>query len=172
MRRSAILILSASSLVGFLSFKSPTKNYLLTIKWGMVTVDKDKTIWVIPTTLTNNTDDTLKYYSMSCSWRELYLVNNSNLQVQPVICQYNAPIILTLAPGQKTTVSVNLLVNNRTDNTSEVQFKIGFNLIKTADTKWPIQYIYETIKKRKNVIWSNSIHLKTNKGLITSVTYN
>jgi len=72
--------------------------------------NKNETCWIIPTTLKNNTKDTLNYLSMTCSWEEFYLVDNSKLEVEQKGCDKNMPKMLTLAPGQKATVEIKLII--------------------------------------------------------------
>ena len=143
-----------------MTFSQATKEayYTLTIIKGKVIKENEQTIWVIPTTLTNNTKDTLRYFSMSCSWQELYSVDNNKLRVEIADCDKNIPTILILAPGQSRTLETRVLISQILD-TSVTKFKIGFNLMKVWGTqKASFSDFKEELKKGK-VIWSNIISM-------------
>ncbi|MEO6175311.1 MAG: hypothetical protein ABIP27_09190 [Flavobacterium circumlabens] len=141
-----------------LTFSQTAKrdNYTLTIIKGKVVKENKQTFWITPTTLGNNTKDTLRYYSMSCSWQSFYSVDNNKLQVEGKDCDKNIPIILTLAPGQSRTVKIRLLIS-QTIATSKIKFKIGFNLMKVSGTKKDFNFDFKEQQKKKNIIWSNII---------------
>ncbi|QSB25081.1 hypothetical protein [Flavobacterium sp. CLA17] len=141
-----------------LTFSQTTKkeNYTLTIIKGKVVKENKQTFWITPATLTNNTKDTLRYYSMSCSWHSFYSVDNNKLQVEEKDCDKNIPIILTLAPGQSRTVKIRLLIS-QTIATSKIKFKIGFNLMKVSGTQKNFNFDFKEQQKKKNIIWSNII---------------
>jgi hypothetical protein len=147
-------------LLSSVTFSQTTKreSYTLTITKGKVIKESKQTFWVTPTTLTNNTKDTLKYFSMSCSWQDFYSVDNNKLQIEGTLCDKNIPEILTLAPGQSKTVEIRLLISQTMD-TSEVKFKIGFNLMKVSSTQKTFDFDYKEESKKKNVIWSNIISM-------------
>jgi len=147
-------------LLSSVTFSQTTKreSYTLTITKGKVIKESKQTFWVTPTTLTNNTKDTLKYFSMSCSWQDFYSVDNNKLQIEGTLCDKNIPEILILAPGQSKTVEIRLLINQTMD-TSEVKFKIGFNLMKVSSTQKTFDFDYKEESKKKNVIWSNIISM-------------
>ena len=141
-----------------MAFSQPSKkeNYTLTIIKGKVTEENKQTFWITLATLTNNTKDTLRYYSMSCSWQDFYSVDNNILQVKGQGCDKNIPTILTLAPGQSRTVKIKLLIKSSVD-TSKIQFKIGFNLMKVSRTQREFDFDFKELEKKKNIIWSNII---------------
>lgn len=151
---STILILLFS---GFsYSQKTSENDYTLTIKKGKVTKENKQTFWVIPTTFTNNSKDTLRYYSMSCSWQDFYSVDNKKLKIEIAECDKNVPTILTLAPKQSKTVEIRLLIS-QTIYASEIKFKIGFNLMKVSKTQKPFDFDFKKEHKKENIIWSNLI---------------
>ena len=145
-------------LLAFCSFKSSEQDYILNVQKGKSLKNKNETCWIIPTTLKNNTKDTLNYLSMTCSWEEFYSVDNSKLEVEQKACDKNMPKMLTLAPGQRETVEIKLIIIDSLD-IAETKFKIGFNLMKVSKkTIYNLNYIEEE-QKKKNVIWSNVISL-------------
>ncbi|WP_133525210.1 hypothetical protein [Flavobacterium sp. 245] len=153
-----IILTIAVLLFNYLTFSQTAKkeNYALTIKKGKIIKENKQTFWIIPTTLTNNTKDTLKYYSMSCSWQEFYSVDSNKLQVEGKDCDKNIPTILTLAPRQSRTVENRLLISQRI-NASEIKFKIGFNLMKVSSNQKKFDFDFIEQRKKKNIIWSNLI---------------
>ncbi|MEL1246036.1 hypothetical protein AAEO56_17310 [Flavobacterium sp. DGU11] len=132
-------------------------NYTLTIKKGKEVKERGKVFWAIPVTLTNSSKDTLKYYSMSCSWQEFYDVDNLNLNVEGVPCDKNIPEILQLAPGQRKTVILRLEL---TGNSSKINFRVGLNLIHYSG-KW--MHGWDLPHSPKNMIWSNQITMEREK---------
>ncbi|MCD0465423.1 hypothetical protein [Flavobacterium sp. ENC] len=153
-----IILTVAVLLFHCLTFSQTVKkeNYTLTIIRGKVVKENNQTFWITPATLTNNTKDTLRYYSMSCSWQSFYSVDNNKLQVEAKNCDKNIPIILTLAPGKSRTLKIRLLMR-QTIATSKIKFKIGFNLMKVSGTHKEFNFDFEEQQKKKNIIWSNII---------------
>lgn len=131
-------------------------NYTLTIIKGKVIIENKHTFWITPATLTNNTKDTLRYYSMSCSWQVFYTVDSNKLQVAEKECDKNIPTILTLAPGQSRTDEIRLLISKRVD-ASEIKFKIGLNLMKVSRIQTVFDFNLKEELKKRNIIWSNII---------------
>lgn len=152
---TTVILLFANS-----SFSQTEKkaDYKLTITKGKVVKENKQTFWVTPTTLTNNTKDTLKYFSMSCSWQDFYSVDNSKLVVEDTPCDKNIPTILTLTPGQSKTVEIRLLISQTMDS-SKIKFRIGFNLMKLVKNQKVYEFDFKEEKKKKNVIWSNIISM-------------
>ncbi|WP_334125403.1 hypothetical protein [Empedobacter brevis] len=143
-------------LIGLCSFNCSEQDYILTVQKGKVLKEDKTTYWIIPTTLKNNSNDTLKYFSMSCSWEEFYSVDNKKLEIEPKSCDKNIPKILTLAPGKESTVEIKLIINKTIDE-PKIKFKIGFNLMKVDNGKTIFDYDYKEEQKKKNIIWSNEI---------------
>lgn len=151
-----ITILLSNSVTFSQNYKN--ENYTLTIIKGKVVKENKQTFWETPTTLTNNTKDTLRYFSMSCSWQDFYSVDNNKLQIEGALCDKNAPTILTLAPGQTRTTVVRLLISQTMD-APDIKFKIGFNLMKVSKGQKLFDYDHKEEQKKKNVIWSNVISM-------------
>lgn len=81
----------------------------------------------VPVTLTNTTKDTLKYYTMTCSWQNFYCVDNPNVKIEEVPCDKNVFSPITLPPGKSNTVLLKLYPDDNTD--IKLSFKIGMNLV-------------------------------------------
>ena len=150
--------LFASAILLFASFTYSqalkSKDYTLIINKVKVVKENKQTFWATPTTLFNNTKDTLKYFSMSCSWQDFYLVDNHKLKVEVIQCDKNIPIILTLAPGQSKTIIIRLLISQKM-KPKTVKFKIGLNIMKVASLSNKLDLNEQ--RKKKNIIWSNII---------------
>jgi hypothetical protein len=153
-----IILTIAVLLFNCLTFSQTVKkeNYTLTIIKGKIVKENKQRFLITPTTLTNNTKDTLRYYSMSCSWQGFYSVNSNKLEVEEKGCDKNVPIILTLAPGQSRKMEIRLLVSQTID-ASEIKFKIGFNLMKLSSTQTEFDFNFKEAQKKRNIIWSNII---------------
>lgn len=162
MKRMTNIILLTFSILFFgnFTFSQTVKetDYKLVIAKGKVVKENKQTFWIIPTTLTDNTKDSLKYFSMSCSWQNFYSVDNSNLEIEVTPCDKNVPTILTLAPSQSKTIEMRLLIRQKID-TSEIKFRIGFNLMKLSKTQKIYDFDFKEEQKKKNVIWSNVISM-------------
>jgi len=65
---------------------------------------------------------------------------------------------LTLAPGQSRTVEIRLLISQTMD-ASEINFRIGFNLMKASSTQKTFDFDFKEEQKKRNVIWSNIISM-------------
>lgn len=153
-----IILIISILLSTSLTFSQTVKmeEYIITIKKGEVVKEKKQPYWIIPTTLINNSNDTLRYYSMSCSWQDFYSTNNTNLKIETAICDKNIPTILTLAPGQTREVEIKLLISP-TIEAPEIKFKIGFILMIATNNKKPSDFDYKEEQKNKKVIWSNTV---------------
>jgi len=138
--------------------KTTKERYTLTITKGKVVKEKKQNFCIIPATLTNKTKNTLRYFSMSCSWQDFYMSDNDNVQIEGARCDKNIPIIITLAPGQARTVEVRLLIR-QTIYAYIISFKIAFNLVKVSNNQKSVDFYIKEKQKKKNVIWSNIISM-------------
>ncbi|PWK77706.1 hypothetical protein LX99_02586 [Mucilaginibacter oryzae] len=50
---------------------------------------------------TNNTNDTLKYINMSCSWWDIYRISNSSIGNFSSGCDKNVPVVVNLPTSNK-----------------------------------------------------------------------
>lgn len=132
-------------------------DYSFAIKKGTVVRRGAQNIWTIPATLTNLSKDTIKYFSVGCSWEDFYFVDNEKLAVLTPVCEQNTKLILKLPPGKSTTTNLDLMISSALD-TSLVTFKIGFNLIRA--NKPLSQFNIKEARIKENVTWSNEIKIK------------
>jgi hypothetical protein len=114
--------------------------------------EKGRTFLIVRTTLTNQSKDTLKYHSDSCSWQDYYSVNNNKLQVQESQCDTYVPIILTLAPKQSREAELRLIL--RGSGPIPIKFKVGFHVVQDRVYMDDSEVSQEF---EKSVIWSDEI---------------
>jgi len=147
------------------------KNYVLMIDQGKVSKSKyslpknnyyGKTVLFVPVKLTNSSNDTLKYITMSCSWEEFYTTDNQHTAIIPgKPCEKNIPKELAIAPHAGVMVKVPVIKIQHAK-----KFRIGMALIK-LDRGNDLGYFFDVDwigflnrdKERNNVIWSNPIEL-------------
>ncbi|PCJ67302.1 MAG: hypothetical protein COA58_03000 [Bacteroidetes bacterium] len=158
-----VLWVTFSILIGNEAFGQTvnSEDYVLELKKVQIEIRNENTFWIVPVVLTNNSKDTLKYYSMSCSWQEFYSVSSEKLIIQLSECGKNAPIIVEIPPKESKTIQLDLLLLSPTIDTSEIKFKIGLNLMKVSESQNRFDYDHEEQNLRKNIIWSNYIIMKT-----------
>jgi len=144
------------------------RNYVITIDQNKVSTLKysrpkdnyyEKTVLFVPVKLTNNSNDTLKYMTMSCSWEEFYMADRREIATIPIEpCDKNIPKCLTLGPHKSVIVNVPVVKLQRGK-----RFRIGMALIKlnNHDNLFDLLNIgsYSIDKKDDNIIWSNTIEL-------------
>jgi hypothetical protein len=157
--KTLIIFLMLSIVFSKQIFSQSVKNneFSLLIKKGTVVKTSAQNIWTIPTTMTNLSHDTLKYFSVRCSWQDFFFVDNPNLFMLKSTCEKNNPLVLKLAPGQSRTVGLKLLITPTLD-TSIIRFKVGFNLIRA--NKPLSEFNIKDVLFKENVIWSNEMKIK------------
>ncbi len=133
--------------------QADTSKYVLTIKQGKYEKADNQTYLLVSTTLTNNTNDTLKYLSMLCSWWDFYYVDNDRIEVYKGVCKKNFEIMLTLLPHKSVDREIKLVIG-QTTGTSKLKFRIGINLLKVKNEKIDE---WKELRNTKNIIWSNVI---------------
>ncbi len=148
-----------SLLFALLSLQSYSQNikttdYTVEIKKGKVIKENGEIHYEILTTLSNNSKDTLKYFSMSCSWQDFYSVDNKDLTVEVSLCDKNFPVVLFLPPNMSRREHLRLLIK-QPKRDSRTTFKIGLNIMQAESSESKFDPSEETMKK--NVIWSNTI---------------
>lgn len=129
-------------------------GYSFTVEQGKVANYGAHKYLIVPVTLSNNTNQTLSYYSLSCSWWDFYKFDSQELIYNGGYkCADNAPVLLTLAPHQQYKNKIELLIK---PGVKAVNYKIGFNLIMDK-----AKLNLSQLKSHKpNVIWSNTLSMK------------
>jgi hypothetical protein len=124
-----------------------------------VKTDSTNTL-LLETTLWNNTKDTLKYVSMSCSWYDVYSISHPKVSIKQDPCFKNIPVIISVDPetNAKTFFKVSL---DGIEQGSREKLKLGFKLIQAQpsdDTTRLVETLYNT-KNTEAILWSNEIEL-------------
>ena len=148
-----------------------TKLYLLTAderKFYTVTADETKIrlatggeyadikekVFIIPITVHNNSNDTLKYFSMSCSWQEFYHIDNKELDVFGSACDKNIPTEVVLQPHSAHTALLPFVYYKDSMKALE-DFKVGLSINKNVMDDSFSDYSEEL--RLYNIVWSNEV---------------
>lgn len=107
----------------------------------------------------NNSDSTIKFWTMSCSWGENWVSNNNNLHVHTNPCDNNMPILNQIVSGQKMTYKGVLCVEDTLKVLYQSDFKLGLIIVKESEYGSSLLSCFSTvldkkIKERKDIIWS------------------
>ncbi|MGZ3810360.1 MAG: hypothetical protein ACXVB0_16550 [Mucilaginibacter sp.] len=147
---------------------SQTKNshYRLTISEAKIPLLKDTVfggnqclITRCPLTLTNNTDDTLKYVGMSFSWWDFYSLDNRNFALAADYWNVfkNERVILVLPPHQSVTSNIKIVTYKEYYRGEKL--RIAMRLQKVVHV--PIAGDITPIGAESNeLIWSNGVALR------------
>jgi hypothetical protein len=144
------------------------KNYVMTVDQITVSMTKyslpkdndyNKPVLFVPVKFTNNSNDILKYLTMTCSWEEFYTTDNQKIALIPgKNCDTNFPKDLALGPHKTIMVTVPIVKMQRGK-----KFRIGMTLIKVDKRKdsfdYPIDKALSLRDRDKYTIWSNLIEL-------------
>lgn len=111
---------------------------------------------IVPLKLANNSADTLTYLNMSCSWSDIYDVNNGNLKIFTWVCESNYPTTIVVAPHKTTVVNLPITILDSV-GVHRQKFKIGMHLIKENVRTFDLLNWMNVLKDSGNVIWSNEV---------------
>jgi hypothetical protein len=108
----------------------------------------------IPVKFINNSNDTLEYIGMQCSWWDIYLTNNPKVEIQPAyeMCYKNGPTVIKIAPKNSTVV--NIAVGCAKGLSRDTKFRIGMIVQKYNGGLFNIP-----MSRESNTIWSNEIDI-------------
>jgi hypothetical protein len=114
----------------------------------------------VPVTLTNASEITLRYLSMSCSWQDIYIIDNANLKIfGPSTCYTNFQVILSIMPHQY--IERDIIIEVPKKASLAVAFKIGMKLqmelekVYSIDAKTNQPFFFTPV--RQSMIWSNYV---------------
>jgi hypothetical protein len=109
----------------------------------------------------NNSGDTLKYFSMYCSWLEMYSTNDIDFKVPEQMCFQNYPDVQVIPPRKSTTVKIPIVTDVKTLLPRKI--KIGLRLQRlNEDNPFDIApglLDLMLIPQTSNMIWSNEIEI-------------
>jgi hypothetical protein len=125
---------------------------------GLYTCDTTQYVF-IKSSLSNNSEDTLLCFSMTCSGDDAYKIESKDLSIEKNICFSNVPMLIKVAPHKSFDYFLRLLTTQKNINFRDVNFRLGYNLV-LSDTTKEFGSQVEQIGDMKNVIWSDTVRLK------------
>jgi predicted nucleic-acid-binding Zn-ribbon protein len=109
-------------------------------------------VFRIPITVHNNSNETLTYYSMSCSWQEFYHIDNKNLGVMISPCDSNFPIKV-IVPAHSAHIDMVPFVRKKNNLNTPESFRVGLNINKNIEESMFGGYNEEL--RIYKLVWSN-----------------
>ncbi|MBP6532101.1 MAG: hypothetical protein KA285_02395 [Bacteroidia bacterium] len=110
--------------------------------------------------LKNNTDSTIKYQSMSCSWYVYFKFNSRGFNLYNSPCDQNYPIVEEIKPHQMKTIEGTVLLVH--DSINSQTAKIGFVVVNGSELEirqTQNKTIFEIAKENHQIIWSNEFKI-------------
>jgi len=170
----AILILIVLSTALFVVCKPATKPqkkvYVLSIAQNKITKARDTTVFwgkkhyryvTAPVKLFNPFDDSLVYFSMTCSTFDIFITNNKNVEIELQPCEHNFPTHFNVPSHQSSITNVRFFFPKNTENNLR-RFKIGMYLCKYPemnDSEF-LEYLAHNSWPKSFLIWSNEVTIK------------
>lgn len=143
------------------------KNYIINIDQkcmsrstpAMASAYPHKIFSKVVVKLSDNSNDTLRYLTMSCSWGDNFRTDNKNFAIVSWPCDSNFPIDRTVPP-HKNELFTMYIAYSKTLKIDNAGFKIGMMIIKY---KRPFLDFLPYNKRVKyyatNTIWSNTVQI-------------
>lgn len=116
---------------------------------------KKAKVVTVPAFLHNNSEATLRFYTMSCSWYDYWHTNYTGIGLSEWPCEANAPQIITVEPHQIYRRDLTIIYDSTV--LKGERYRVSMSLIKSQKNDkffWPDEYI------RFNKIWSNEIAIQ------------
>ena len=111
------------------------------------------------TTLTNNTSDTLRYVSMSCSWQDAFIIDTKKLNIYPVECDKNVPELIAIPPYGQEQKALAVVTEKSMEELRNIKFRIGFNWLAAKDYNEVFEKV-EQMNDMTNVVWSDPLKIQ------------
>ena len=150
----------------YLLSNNERKLYKITVETSKITTTigeqysfAGRKVYLIPVTVHNNSNDTLKYYSMSCSWQEFYHSDNKAIEIVQPPCDNNVPEEIKIPPKGARVDNVSIICTDH-DTKTPLQFKIGLNINKNVEND--LFNGYDDELRRFNIVWSDQVILNIN----------
>ncbi len=147
------------------------KLYTLSVNEGMIAKSHDTLVTRftkskselgkiinVPIVIHNNSDDTLKFYSMSCSWSDFYGTNSKDINISAWRCEKNVPEIVEIKPHGVYKQYLPIIYNSKLRKGEK--YKISLSLNKCSNTNNSLWGFDIEEYTRFNKIWSNEITIK------------
>lgn len=124
--------------------------------------NKKATFYYVSLDLINNTDSTVSFWMMSCSWQDNWIINSDSARFYYQGCDSNFPELKQILSGQKLTFVGILQFLSPLQSEIEKDFKIGFVEIKQHEYLINSDFrsvLLPKIKDKKDIIWSEAFKL-------------
>ncbi|HTK18255.1 MAG TPA: hypothetical protein VL442_02020 [Mucilaginibacter sp.] len=145
------------------------KQYILKVDENQISRSRDTVMRIfgkkpkraksitVPVIVQNNSDEELKFYSMTCSWEDFFGTDDKGITIPGWGCDSNMPNIITVGPHKEFRRDVNITYAP-TFKTGK-KYRISMSLVKPNNMEnqfgfFPGDYI------RYNKIWTNEITIK------------
>jgi len=144
--------------------KVQKKGYLLSIDREKIGKARDSVVRgipyafvLLPVELSNYSNDTLKYVSMTCSWDMIFTIDKKAVSIKGWGCDSNIPTVSIIPPLKSYTYNISLLIQKNAFNGS-YNLKIGMYLFKYSGSFKSFEnFLLSDRKSSDNLIWSNNI---------------
>jgi hypothetical protein len=113
----------------------------------------------VTTKITNESSDTIRYLSMSCSWQDPYTIDGKELVVQRAECDKNVPQLVEVPPLGVIQVVLHLCSSKTIDELKQAPFRIGFNCVTARDSDEMFLNLSQ-LRDMKNVVWSDTMRVQ------------
>jgi hypothetical protein len=106
--------------------------------------------------LSNNSNDTLKYFNMDCSWGDILLINDKHVSTAVYPCFHNVPTQITISPHSSLTMDLPLIFDMNTTGNKH-RFRVGIVLIRDLLDYSDIELLSVIGRDKRYVVWSNEV---------------
>ena len=114
--------------------------------------------------LINDTDSTIHFWMMSCSWMDNMRFSTAKAYLYKWGgCNKNVPELKQIEPGHKITYNGIICIRNASFFRNHKDVKLGFVLIRKGETSGDSDFervLSDKIKRKKDFIWSNAFKIK------------
>lgn len=153
LRYASLLIIIITN-ISFRYYKSNIgRHYILEIKRGKYFIKGTKKYLTVPVILFNNTNDTLRYLSMTCSYQQFYLLDSKMLKWDEWNCNKNIPVTLSLAPHMRSSVELKFMFVN--SYKLPIKYRVGMELVKDEKNNSINLLLHKKVDSI--IIWSNTL---------------
>lgn len=143
-------ILALLVVVFLFGFKGKQKNINSHNRFEWHVVSRKDSVLYISTTLFNNSNESFTYITMTCDSDCIYAIDSKCWVLPQVVCQYNAPIRMTIEPYDKFVSTFKVKVNPKYKATDK-HLRIGFKVFRSD--------IHAMSEKPDTIIWGDKLNV-------------
>jgi len=145
------------------NFKEYNKCQEITIRIKVIDKIKEletgESLFKVKLKIKNNTDNTIYYWIMTCSWKENWISQNGSLSLYNPECIKNFPTIRKFDSKEIKDIDGVICVKDTFNTLHGKDFKLGFVLIRkneiTNESEFDDKLDYK-IKNKQDIFWSES----------------